>query len=242
MLAIIGGTGFYDFPLLKDAIEYIAETPYGQAKYLIGRHNSKEFIFLSRHGLGHNIPPHMINYRANIYALKKAGAAKVLALNSVGGLLATQKVGDIVMATDMIDFTFNRENTFYNGGDEGLYHADMSCPYSLALTDQIAVCAKMVGAKIISGGIYAATQGPRFETPAEVRMLAGLGGTVVGMTGAPEVSLAVEAGLEYAALCVIANLGCGLTTEKITLESIQKQMQKSLLKVQHILTEAIDKL
>ncbi|MCL2475240.1 MAG: S-methyl-5'-thioadenosine phosphorylase, partial [Chloroflexi bacterium] len=93
MLALIGGTGFYDWPLLKDTTECIIETPYGPAKYWLGKYNDKEFIFLSRHGLDHNTPPHAINYRANIYALKKAGATQVLALNSVGGLLSKQKPG-----------------------------------------------------------------------------------------------------------------------------------------------------
>ncbi|MCL2475428.1 MAG: S-methyl-5'-thioadenosine phosphorylase, partial [Chloroflexi bacterium] len=124
----------------------------------------------------------------------------------------------------------------------GLYHVDMSCPYSLSLIKQIVVCAHAAGIKISVGGIYAVTQGPRFETPSEVRMLAMLGGTVVGMTGAPEVFLAAEAGMEYAAICVISNLGCGLTNKKITLEDIQKQMQKSTFEVQQILTIVAEKL
>jgi len=240
MLAIIGGTGFYSWPLLHEMMELQVQTPYGSACYSEGKHQGRPFIFLPRHGALHSLAPHEINYRANIYALQKAGVSKILAVHSVGALTTALSPGELVMVDDFIDFSFCRKSSFFQEG-ERVEHTDMCGAYDQAFIQEIAACAHVAGVDLKVGGVYFCTHGPRFETPAEVRMMGQLGGTVVGMTGYPEVALAKEAGMAYASLCVVTNLGAGLSEplDFAQITQVREKCQSEVLKILNVVAQRI---
>ncbi len=211
MLGIIAGTGFYEMKMLQNAkVEHIA-TAYGNAAVYLGEYLGKKLAFLPRHGKGHSIPPHLVNYRANIEALNSLGVKRILAINAVGSLKYELPPGSLVLINDFLDFTYGREHTYFTGGEAGVGHVSMCEPYCKAWQKEILSAAKNIGIELFQNGVYVATQGPRFESPAEIKMFAMLGGTVVGMTGVPEVCLAAEKGLCYGAVSVVTNLGSGMT-------------------------------
>jgi 5'-methylthioadenosine phosphorylase len=210
MLGIIAGTGFYNWDLLQNQTEKIIETPYGNAVIYQGTANGLPVVFLPRHHKDHSVPPHKINYRANIYALYKIGVTRIISINAVGSLDKNIGPGEIVLLDDFMDFTWGREHTFYDGENQKVGHANMSSCYCQDLQNLIKISAQNIGLNLHTDGIYVATQGPRFETRAEIRAYAKLGGTVVGMTGVPECPLAVEMGLCYAGISYVTNYACGI--------------------------------
>jgi 5'-methylthioadenosine phosphorylase len=200
--AIIGGTGVYDVAS-KIRVEQVT-TPFGKVEVDIQNIQGKDIIFLARHGKRHNTPPHMINYRANLWALKELGVKFVYATAAVGSCNLNYKPGDIVVFNDFLDFTKLRPVTFYDG-KEGVIHASMADPYCQNLRKLFSTAAKEEGVKVAGEGVYVCTEGPRFETPAEIRMYQKIGGDVVGMTNVPEVVLAKELEMCYAAAGIITN-------------------------------------
>jgi 5'-methylthioadenosine phosphorylase len=210
--AIIGGTGVYDVAS-KIRVEQVT-TPFGKVEVDIQNIQGKDIIFLARHGKRHNTPPHMINYRANLWALKELGVKFVYATAAVGSCNLNYKPGDIVVFNDFLDFTKLRPVTFYDG-KEGVIHASMADPYCQNLRKLFSTAAKEEGVKVAGEGVYVCTEGPRFETPAEIRMYQKIGGDVVGMTNVPEVVLAKELEMCYAAAGIITNWCTGLGEELI---------------------------
>lgn len=207
--AIIGGTGIYN--LGSQVYNQQISTPYGEVQVTVKtlEDNQKEIVFLPRHGTDHNTPPHRVNYRANLWALHQIGVTHVFATNAVGSLNPRYKPGELVIFTDFIDFTKNRPSTFYEGQD-GVIHTSMADPYCSALRKIISEEAPKDGVTLAGEAIYVGTEGPRFETAAEIRMYRQLGADVVGMTGVPEVVLAKELGLCYAGVGIITNWATGI--------------------------------
>jgi 5'-methylthioinosine phosphorylase len=221
-LAVIGGTGVYRLGALEDVESRHFDTPYGapSGPLRIGRLGQARVAFLARHGEGHALPPHRVNYRANLYALKQAGASRVLALNTVGGI--TDAYGPRVLACpdQLIDYTWGRESSFWDGEGEAL-HVDFGHPYSPMFRHKLLAAARVTGVRVVEGGCYGATQGPRLETNAEIARMRRDGCDLVGMTGMPEAGLARELGMEYACLAIVANwaAGCG-DAQEITLGEV----------------------
>lgn len=219
-LGIIAGTGFASLPGLSDSQAYDMPTTYGPARVTTGSWHGRDTAFIARHGVGHSVPPHMINVRANIQALVDLHVCEILAVNVVGGIGV--QTGALVVVDDFIDFTKSRVLTFFDGSTpQGVVHVDMSDPYDQRLRGAWIDAAAASGRGAIDGGIYGAFEGPRFETKAEIRMAQAMGVTVVGMTGVPEVVLAREVNIPYASLCLVANPAAGLSTAPITMEEVE---------------------
>lgn len=223
-IAIIGGTGVYDPQMLDNVKEMEVETPYGSVKFKTGDYNGCPVAFLARHGGNHSIPPHMINYRANIWALKKIGVQKIIATTAVGSLNPNMKPGDFVLVNQFLDFTKSRVTTFYEGGDRGVAHLDVTNPYCPALREVIKNAAQKSGISVHNGGVYVCTEGPRFETPAEIKMFAMLGGDLVGMTNVPEVNLANEAEMCYSTVSMVTNFAAGISEQALTHTEVLETM------------------
>jgi 5'-methylthioadenosine phosphorylase len=229
------------FPLDDDPVSVTIETAYGTATAVAGKLRGKEIVFLARHGSGHRVPPHHINYRANIAALHQIGVRAVLATTAVGGLRAGLTTGDLVLLDDLIDFTRDRTGkTFFDGeGDSPVVHTDFTFPYSLELRETVRAAAQALGIPIHSNGTYLCNDGPRYETPAEVRLFASWGADVVGMTGVPEATLAREAGLHYAGISLVTNLAAGLAPEPLTHAEVETAMVASGPLLRALLAETV---
>jgi len=224
-LAVIGGTGVYRLAELEAAEAHQPVTPYGapSGPIRVGLLHGRRVAFLARHGEGHSIPPHRINYRANLAALKALGARQVLALNTVGGI--GQRFGPRVLACpdQLIDYTWGRISTLCEEPGSEVLHVDSGAPYTPALRQAVLDAARSAGADVVDGGCYGATQGPRLETRAEIARMHRDGCDLVGMTGMPEAGLARELGLDYACLAIIANWAAGAgpdPDELITLDDV----------------------
>jgi 5'-methylthioinosine phosphorylase len=221
-LAVIGGTGVYQLATLDDVETRHVDTPYGapSGPVRVGTVLGRRVAFLARHGEGHSLPPHKVNYRANLAALKQLGATRVLALNTVGGI--TERFGPRVLACpdQLIDYTWGRISTLCEEGGQVL-HVDFGDPYTPMLRHKVLAAARVTGVKVVDGGCYGATQGPRLETKAVIARMKRDGCDLVGMTGMPEAGLARELGLDYACLAIVANwaAGCG-TGEEITMAEV----------------------
>ena len=240
-IAIIAGTGFYDLPALAGKSPQQITTKYGNAEITIGQWHGAELIFLTRHGSGHSIPPHKINYRANIQALKDQKVKAVIAINVVGGVDPKLQPGDLTLIEDFVDFTSGRIDTFFDGED-GVKHIDMTNVYSKTIRNALSEGATELGIPLRTGGIYAGFNGPRFETPAEIRFAALAGATVVGMTGYPEAPLARELDLPYAAISLIVNPAAGLFDGEISEDDIRDVLLKGKTKTLQVVESAIPKL
>lgn len=214
---IVGGSGIYKIPGVETK-EEIVKTQYGEAKVYIGLGDYSDIVFLARHGVDHSIPPHKVNYRANITALKKLGIEKVFGTYAVGSLTTLVPPGHLVILDQYIDTNFHRTNTFFQGEEYGLGHTDMTEPYCTTLSKLLYPPALEKGLPILPDGTYVCFNGPRFETSAEIRMYAHWGGDVIGMTGGTETALAREAGLHYGAVAFSINYGAGLRHTEITFE------------------------
>lgn len=222
-LAVIGGTGVYKLAALEHVESHLPETRYGfpSGPVHVGMLAGKRVAFLARHGEGHSVPPHKVNYRANLVALQMVGASRVLALNTVGGI--TDAYGPRVLACpdQLIDYTWGRISTLSEEEGSEVLHVDFGDPYTPALRAQILAAAQRAQVAVVNGGCYGATQGPRLETKAEIARMKRDGCDLVGMTGMPEAGLARELGLSYACLGIVANwaAGCGDSAE-ITMEEV----------------------
>ena len=236
-LAIIGGTGITADILTKTTRHEVVTTRFGTADITIGEIGAIPAAFLHRHGIGHKIPPHGITHRANIAALATLGVRAIFATTAVGSLDTTIHPGEIVLLDDLIDITRNQaERTFFTND---VVHTDVTPPYSQPLRQAFIDAASALGCSIRDRGTYVCTDGPRFETPAEIRMMARLGGDVVGMTGANEAMLAIEAGIHYCGASVVTNYGAGLTDTAIAHESVHDIVVGVAPKLQAILVNAV---
>ena len=238
-LGVIAGTGFYALAPLEAATTSIHETTYGPVSVTRGTLHGRTTYFVSRHGMDHSVPPHMVNYRAIIQALVDLGVTEILAINVVGGI--GHDAGDLVIVDDFIDFTHQRPVTFFDGRTpEGVVHTDVSEPYDERLRRTWARAAADLDVPVTSQGVYGAFEGPRFETKAEIRMARAAGVTVVGMTGVPEAVLAAERGIPYASLCLVANPAAGLGTEPITVDDVNAVVAQGAATVTRILDRAAE--
>jgi len=241
-LAIIAGTGFYDLDALENPTQETVDTVWGQARVTEGEWHGIPVVFLTRHGAGHSVPPHLVNYRANIRALADLGVRDVVAVNVTGSIDPTLQPGDLLCLDDFIDFTKQRPVTFFDGSTpEGVVHTDVMTPYHPAIRREILDAAAAAGHTIRDGGVYACFEGPRFETRAEIRLAALAGADVAGMTGVPEVTLAVEAGLRYAAISLVVNpaSGVGDADEPIAMDEINAVLAASSATVLEILDDLV---
>ena len=243
MLAIIGGTGLSQLENLKITHRQVLRTPYGEPSgpMTFGTINGHEVMFLARHGYGHTIPPHEVNYRANMWSLRDQGATRVIAATSVGGIRADLIPGTVAVPDQIIDYTYGRDFTYFDGKDRPVTHIDFTKPYSERVRQQILAAVKRTGGKCVDGGVHAVTQGPRLETAAEINRLERDGADMVGMTGMPEASLARELGLAYATIAVVVNYaaGRGDSRDGVQLESIGAVIKPAMERVKDILEFAV---
>ncbi|MDN5924982.1 MAG: S-methyl-5'-thioinosine phosphorylase [Xanthomonadales bacterium] len=222
-LAIIGGTGLYQLPGLSHLTRIDVDTPYGQpsAAIILGELDGARLAFLARHGEDHALAPHQVNYRANVWALRHAGAQRVLGINSVGGIRADMAPRTLALPDQLIDYTHGRVSSFCDAEHAAVQHIEFAQPYSASLRASVMAAAVASSTTIIDGGCYAATQGPRLETCAEIARLRRDGCDLVGMTGMPEAALARELDLDYACLAIVANWAAGCADEApITLDEV----------------------
>jgi 5'-methylthioadenosine phosphorylase len=238
MLGIIGGTGLTQLSNLEVTRREVVRTPYGEPSGALtfGRIGGNDVVFLARHGYGHTIPPHMVNYRANIWALQAQGLTEVVSVASVGGIRADLGPGVIAAPAQIIDYTWGRRSTYHEGEDRAVVHIDFTHPYCESLRQRILAAAREAGQPVVDGGVYAATQGPRLETSAEIDRLERDGADMVGMTGMPEAALAREAQLCYAAIAVVANFAAGRagSREGIKMEEINATLQDAMIRVRAV--------
>lgn len=212
-LAVIGGSGLYRFPGLENIGRHAAETPFGapSGEVVVGDFAGRRVAFLARHGESHSLPPHRVNYRANLWALHALGARAVVGVNAVGGIRGDMGPRTLVVPDQLIDYTHGRYTSFCDVEGAEVKHIDFSEPYTAALRHRLLQAARKAGIAVIDGGCYGATQGPRLETRAEIARMKRDGCDLVGMTGMPEAVLARELDIDYACIAVVANwaAGCG---------------------------------
>jgi 5'-methylthioadenosine phosphorylase len=239
MLAIIGGSGLTQLSSLTETRRISARTAFGEpsSPLTLGKIGGREVLFLARHGDGHSIPPHQVNYRANIQALKDAGAKQIASVATVGGIRPDFGPGTLVVPHQIIDYTWGRASTFFEGPGAKVTHIDFTEPYTATLRARILAAAKACGEAIADGGCYGTTQGPRLESAAEIARMERDGADLVGMTGMPEAALAREAGLDYAAIAVVANhaAGKGDSAHAISLAAIEAVVEQAMQRVRRIL-------
>lgn len=236
-IAIIGGTGLAqiaDLNIIK--CEQVA-TPYGSpsAEFVTGELNHKQVVFLARHGNPHSIPPHRINYRANMWALKHLGVESIIAVAAVGGITPAMEPACLALPDQIIDYSYDRKHTFFDDEFSPVTHIDFTAPYSVSLREQLIKAAVASNIKLVNTGTYGCTQGPRLETTAEIKRMERDGCDLVGMTGMPEAALARELELEYAALAVVANWGAGKIDGEITMAEIERHLHTGMANAMTIL-------
>jgi 5'-methylthioadenosine phosphorylase len=243
MLAIIGGTGLTQLANLEITHRQVIRTPYGEPSgaLLFGRIKNEEVVFLARHGYGHTIAPHEVNYRANMWALFSRGVKDVVSVASVGGIHPDLTPGRIVIPDQIIDYTWGRKSTYREGNETPVVHLDFTEPYCEAMRQLCMRAAEAAGEDYVAGGVYACTQGPRLETKAEIDRLERDGATMVGMTGMPEAILARELGLCYAHLGVVANhaAGRGASARGIRLTDVESVLKDAMQRVRVILEHLV---
>lgn len=239
-VGIIGGTGFYEPGLLAGEKDLDVQTPYGGVSLKTGRYGERDVVFLARHGKGHTVPPHLVNYRANIWALREVGAIKVIATAAVGSLHPDWEPGGIVLVDQFLDFTKNRPLTFFEGGAAGVLHADMTAPYCTGVRAEVIRAASQTNISLCRNGTYVCTEGPRYETPAEIRMFRMLGGDIIGMTSVPEVVLAREAGLCYAAIALVTNFAAGISLTPLSHREVVETMESAQAVLRRLIFTTIE--
>lgn len=240
-LAIIGGTGLTSIKDLKITKKEVAQSPFGQPSGVLqtGELFGKEVLFLPRHGASHTIPPHKVNYRANLWVLKQAGVDTIIAVNAVGGIDSNLKAGQLVIPDQIIDYTTSRTNTFFEEGLKEVVHVDFTYPYCTELRKKIIAGCAELSIDSVNKSTYAATEGPRLETAQEVIRLERDGCDIVGMTGMPETALARELDICYSCIAVVANLAAGKSDETITMEMINKNLNVGIETVRNVLAKVI---
>ncbi|MEJ8566618.1 S-methyl-5'-thioinosine phosphorylase [Elongatibacter sediminis] len=234
-LALIGGTGLTE--LDENCAEIAIETPYGAPSAPIREVTDTPIrtVFLPRHGSPHVLPPHRVNYRANLWALREAGARHVLAVSAVGGIARECRPGVLVAPDQLIDYTWGREHTLSDSADDELVHVDFTYPYEGPLRDELLAAAEEQGIVLIDGGCIGVFQGPRLETAAEIERARRDGCDMAGMTSLPEASLARELGLDYAGIAVISNFGAGITGERLSEEDIAETLREPMERVRRLI-------
>ncbi|MBL8382993.1 MAG: S-methyl-5'-thioinosine phosphorylase [Burkholderiales bacterium] len=243
MFAIIGGSGLTTMPGLAVTRRQVVRTPYGEPSGALtfGRIGAAEIVFLPRHGYGHTIPPHQINYRANLWALREARVTGVLAVTTVGGIRDGFGPGALVVPDQIVDYTDARAHTFFEGPESSIgipvSHIDFTWPYAQVLRARLLAAAAAAGEAVHDGGVYGATQGPRLETAAEIRRMERDGCDLVGMTGMPEAALARELGIDYACLSVVVNhaAGKGDSARAIALANLEAILAATMVRVHRII-------
>lgn len=230
IIGVVGGTGLTELDGLEVQKRETIETPYGSPSSDIswGVLGHQRMAFLSRHGNPHRIPPHEVNYRANMWALKQAGVTQIIAVNAVGGIHKEMGPAHVVIPDQIIDYTYGRSMTYFEGDLENVTHIDFTYPYSKLLRERLIACVDSLGVPCSRFGVYGATQGPRLETAAEVRRLERDGCDIVGMTGMPEASLAAELEIPYACLSLVVNWAAGKTEEIITMKDIESAIEQGM--------------
>ncbi len=235
-LAVIGGTGALDLFAVRERRALTTEFGVPSAELALIQLGSQQAWFLARHGLPHRLPPHRINYRANIQALKDLGVDRIIAINAVGGIDPSLKPGALVIPDQLIDYTWGRCHTFSDDADSVLDHVEFGDPFTASLRQELLQAAGRASVPVLADGCYAVTQGPRLETSAEVRRLAADGNTLVGMTAMPEAALARERNMGYASLCVVANPAAGVSPEPISIEEIHVVLESAMGQVKQLLS------
>jgi 5'-methylthioadenosine phosphorylase len=239
MLAILGGSGMTQLANLTQVRRQVIRTPYGEPSGALtfGVLKGREVVFLARHGYGHTIPPHAVNYRANIWALVSQGVKAIVSVASVGGIRADMGPGVLAVPAQIIDYTHGRKATFFDGADGIVKHIDFTHPYTPGLRRRILDACARCAEPVLDGGVYATVQGPRLETAAEIDRLERDGADMVGMTAMPEAALAREAGVDYAGLTVVVNwaAGRGNSADGISFEEIARVLEHSMARVRNVL-------
>lgn len=239
-VGLIGGTGLDRLPGLDVTVEQTIDTPYGapSASLRRGCFGGRPVTFLARHGDAHQLPPHLINFRANLWALHAAGVRRVVAVAAVGGIGGRFTPGRVCLPDQIIDYTWGRAHSFADGSQPSVLHVDFTEPYSADMRERLRAAAKTIDLAMLDGGVYGATQGPRLETAAEIRRLRADGCDMVGMTGMPEAALARELGLDYACVAVVVNRAAGLGTGTIHAE-IEASLATGMTAVRRLLAEVL---
>lgn len=237
MLAIIGGTGLTEMAGLDIVKRHAVETPLGAASggVLQGMLNGADILFLARHGHPHKLPPHRVNYRANLWALRQAGATRIVGINAVGGIDPALEPGTLVVPDQVIDYTDGRESTYFDGRYKPLKHIDFSWPYDEELRSELLTAGRHAGERLEEGGVYGCTQGPRLETAAEIACMARDGCRLVGMTGMPEAVLARELEIPYACLALVVNPAAGVVEGEISMAEIEATLLGGIERVRRVI-------
>lgn len=244
LTAIIGGSGLAELQGLVITRREVMRTEYGEPSGALtfGKLSDRDVVFLNRHGPGHTIPPHRVNYRANVFAMKQAGVGRIIAINAVGGIDNDLNPVGLVIPDQILDYTYTRKHTFYDSAHGPVKHVDFSYPYTEGLRRKIIDTALQNDISLTSAGTYAATQGPRFETAAEVNRMERDGATIVGMTGMPEAILARELEIDYAMIAVVSNTAAGRSGLEISVEEIKKNLQLGMDNTRALLELVIPRL
>ncbi|MDX1574102.1 MAG: S-methyl-5'-thioinosine phosphorylase [Methylophaga sp.] len=241
MIGVIGGSGLSHLPGL-DIVEQIQlDTPFGEpsAPIIKGELNGQTIMFLPRHGEHHTIPPHLINYRANLWALHHLGISEIMAVAAVGGISDVMLPGVLAVPDQIIDYTWGRDSSLFSEDFSADKHIDFTYPYDAGLRRKIIDAAANIELLIIDGGTYAVTQGPRLETAAEVRRLASDGADMIGMTAMPEAAIARELGLAYASVAVVANKAAGLDEKTLTMDDILQTIAVAMDNVKQLISALV---
>lgn len=238
-IAIIGGTGVYDPSILSNIRDEEVSTPFGATRVKIGNYQGREVAFMARHGADHSVPPHLVNYRANIWALKQLGVKSIFATAAVGSLNIDMQPKDFVFMDQFLDFTKTRHQTFV---EKGVVHLDMTEPYCPELRKIMAGSAVKLGLPHHNKGTYVCAEGPRFETPAEIKMFNMLGGELVGMTSVPEVVLAREAQMCYATIAMVTNYAAGISPTPLSHQEVVDIMAENAENLRLLVMDAINAL
>lgn len=243
LLAVIGGTGFADIAGFDEQRRETAVTPFGapSAALVYGTLHGRPLVTLQRHGERRNIPPHMVNYRANAWALQQAGVSSVIGVAAVGGISADAEPARVVIPDQLIDYTSAREHTFFAANLEAVQHIDFTWPYTAELRERLLQAALRAGVDALDGGVYGATQGPRLETAAEISRMERDGCTLVGMTGMPEAALLRELDLGYACCAVVVNWAAGKSAGPITMDIIRANLATGIERVESLISELVRK-
>ncbi len=243
-LAIIGGTGLNEFQ--EGSVEQETQTPFGSisAPMICSEREGTALVFLARHGSPHTIPPDKINYRANMWALKNKGVTRVIGVNAVGGIHRDMPAGTIVVPDQLVDYSYGREHTFFDGNsypgvDNELSHIDFTFPFSESLRSSLIKASENIHLSIVDKAVYAVTQGPRLETAAEINRLEKDGSDIVGMTMMPEAALARELAIDYASICLVVNPAAGRSNSLITMQEIHQVIDTGMIKVRQLLEEVV---
>ena len=245
MIAVIGGSGLTQLANLEITSRKIVRTPFGEPSgpLTYGRMGAQEVVFLARHGYGHTLAPHEINYRANLWAIHAQEVTRVISVCTVGGIAPSLGAGTIALPDQIIDYTWGRPSTYFEGAEQPVTHIDFTHPYDEETRQMAMAAARDVGVELVAGGTYAAMQGPRLETKAEIDRLERDGATMVGMTGMPEAALARELRVGYAALAVVVNpaAGRGTSALAVSMEEIGRVIEETMGKVRLIVAKVVER-